>query len=198
MRKIEVRLLTLDTIKKEKDALLFALTKDDILEAKSFAQEDDRLRSYGSSYFKNVYLPIGEMKYNPYGKPYKDGEHFSISHSGGYVAFAKAEEEIGIDIEKIREANPRLREYLKHAPIQSNEDIFHYWTLKESLAKCIGIGINEEFKGIPASEGKITYKNHLYFAKSIKIEGYYLAITLEGENDFEVSVSLERRIRTYR
>lgn len=198
METIDVRLLTLDTIKNEKDAVLFALKKDDIKKAKQFAQADDQLRSYGSSYFKNVFLPNAPIQYGANGKPYVEGEHFSITHSGDYVAFAKANEEIGIDLEKIRKVNPRLKEYLKNAPLLKEEDLFHYWTLKEALAKCLGKGIDEDFKDLPCQEGKISYKNRFFFAKSIKMNDYYLAVCLETDEDFELNLSFERRIRTYR
>lgn len=198
METIDVRLLTLETIKKEKDALLFALKKEDIDKAKRFGQIDDQLRSYGSSYFKNVFLPNVPIQYGAYGKPYVEDEHFSITHSGNYIAFSKANEEIGIDLEKIRKVNPRLREYLSGVSLQNEEDLFHYWTLKEALAKCLGIGINEEFKNLPCQEGKISYKNRLFFAKSIKFEDYYLTVCLESDEDFELKTSFEKRIRTYR
>ena len=198
MEKIDVRLLTLETVKKEKDALLFALKKDDIDKAKQFAQDDDRLRSYGSSYFKNVFLPNAPIQYGEHGKPYIEGEHFSITHSGDYIVFAKANEEIGIDLEKIRKVNPRLKEYLNGVPLLKEEDLFRCWTLKEALAKCLGKGIDEDFKELPCQEGKISYKNRLFFAKSIKMKDYYLAVCLESNEDFELNLSFEKRIRTYR
>ena len=49
---------------------------------------------------------------NEHGKPYAAGldVHFSISHSGNYAVCAVSDKEIGVDVEKIREINPKIFE----------------------------------------------------------------------------------------
>lgn len=43
------------------------------------------------------------ITYNKYGKPYLKNFYFNISHSGRWVVLACANEDVGIDIEKIQE-----------------------------------------------------------------------------------------------
>ncbi|MDD6102873.1 MAG: 4'-phosphopantetheinyl transferase superfamily protein [Clostridiales bacterium] len=54
-------------------------------------------------------ISIEELEFNTnqFGKPYLkyEGIYFNISHSDGYVAVAVADEEIGIDIQKIKQAS---------------------------------------------------------------------------------------------
>lgn len=90
-------------------------------------------------------------RYGEKGKPYLKNEDlfFSISHSGRYVLCCTSEKEIGCDIEKIRDYNPRIgkrffteKEY-ELLRDKETEDIFFakLWTLKESILKKDGTGI---------------------------------------------------------
>ncbi len=95
------------------------------------------------------------FKYNRYGKPYVKNipVHFSISHSGNYVVCAVSENEIGIDIEKIRDIDSRIcKRFATEAEadyISSNQNrIFEIWTLKEAYFKCIGTGLTSDIKNI--------------------------------------------------
>lgn len=92
---------------------------------------------------------------NEYGKPYAVGldVNFSISHSGDYVICAVSENEIGADIEKIREIKPavskRFATESEMEYIASNPNgLFEIWTLKEACFKCIGTGLNGNIKNI--------------------------------------------------
>lgn len=85
--------------------------------------------------------------------------HFNISHSSGYVVCAVSDKEIGIDIEKIREINPRAAE--KFASPQEIEYIrnskngfFEIWTLKEAYFKCIGTGLGADIKKVSFTVNK--------------------------------------------
>lgn len=88
------------------------------------------------------------------GRPYLEGcdKHISISHSGEYVACAISDGPVGIDIEKIKEYDPRLkdrvcteaeREYVDADP----DKFFEIWTAKEAYFKKIGTGITN-FKSV--------------------------------------------------
>lgn len=89
------------------------------------------------------------------GKPqlvYFSDVFFNISHSGDWVVCAFSNYEIGIDIEKIKDAKMNVArkyysddEYKKmiciHNNTEQNEFFYLLWTLKESYLKNIGMGI---------------------------------------------------------
>ncbi len=102
--------------------------------------------------------------FGPQGKPYVSGHpeiRFSLSHSGGKVIAAFAEEEIGCDIEKIRPANLNVarrffseeeRKLLEDAKDEETRNVlfFRIWTAKESYIKAIGRGFAEPLDGFTA------------------------------------------------
>ncbi len=90
-----------------------------------------------------------------YGKPHAVGldVYFSISHSGDYAVCAVSDKEIGIDIEKIREINPKVckkfsteneAEYIA----SHKNGLFEIWTLKEAYFKCIGTGLGTDIRKV--------------------------------------------------
>lgn len=96
-----------------------------------------------------------EFNVSEYGKPFaKDlNVNFSISHSGDYAICAVSDKKIGIDIEKIREINPKSAS--KFACKNEEEYIFAHengffeiWTLKEAYFKCIGTGLGADIKNV--------------------------------------------------
>ncbi len=89
------------------------------------------------------------------GKPYAKSLdiHFNISHSGDMVVCAVSDKEIGIDIEKIREINPRASEKFACKKeieyINSHKNgFFEIWTLKEAYFKCISTGLGADIKNV--------------------------------------------------
>lgn len=75
--------------------------------------------------------------YTKSGKPLVNGAYFSISHSGDLVGCAVSEYPIGLDVEQIRSAPPRLCRALD-AEGKSDRDFFQLWTKREALLKCRG------------------------------------------------------------
>ncbi len=77
------------------------------------------------------------------GKPYfPDAPEicFNISHAGGYVALAIGDEEVGVDIERIRPIHPRVAErYLGDRSLEGRDAILA-WTKRESYGKFTGEG----------------------------------------------------------
>ena len=89
------------------------------------------------------------------GKPYARNSdfRFSISHCGNLVICAVSKNEIGIDVEKIRDI--RLKAAEKFASrneleyIGNNlERFFEIWTLKEAFFKCKGTGLGADIKNV--------------------------------------------------
>lgn len=95
---------------------------------------------------KTVGLREQEIQYleGPDGKPGIAGlnsVHFSLSHSGKWAICAVSEQEIGADIEMIREFSPRLLQ--RYFDIEEQKDPLRVWVLKESFCKMTGVGIRE-------------------------------------------------------
>lgn len=91
--------------------------------------------------------------YGEHGKPYIEGFHFNLSHSGTVAALAVASGEVGVDIEKIKPVQEgiikcvcteREREYLDGLSKEARErEFFRFWTAKESAGKYLGTGITD-------------------------------------------------------
>lgn len=99
---------------------------------------------------EDLKLPFGKVQllFNEYGKPYieHDNYHFSISHSGDYVAFVSHSFPIGVDIQKtenkispaIRFFTPNEQNYISNDPSR----FFEIWTKKEAYIKMLGTGLS--------------------------------------------------------
>lgn len=92
------------------------------------------------------------------GKPYLPAYphiHFNISHSGDIAVCALGSSPLGVDVEKLRPVklhstkrmlSARERIYLEGLPEgQRTEALFRFWTLKESRAKALGVGLGMDF-----------------------------------------------------
>ena len=85
---------------------------------------------------------------------------FNLSHSRHGVAVAvSTETEVGIDIEEIR---PHPKGFAKRyyspkeqacieAAADPTSELIRIWTAKEAAAKCLGTGIDANFKNIPTN-----------------------------------------------
>lgn len=100
-----------------------------------------------------------EIKYGEYGKPYTDGIHFSISHSGRLAAVMLSSCECGIDVQEIRSVSEKTiqrvcngRELEKINGASDKMLCFcKIWAAKESHVKMTGEGMRGDFKNIPYS-----------------------------------------------
>ncbi len=89
---------------------------------------------------------------NSYGKPCvenRSGYEFNLSHSGRIIAFAEADEPVGIDVELVKDKEWRtFHRYLSDEEmkmLESSEDpeacFFEMWTIREAFAKEEGLGL---------------------------------------------------------
>jgi 4'-phosphopantetheinyl transferase len=102
---------------------------------------------------------------------YKDytNYHYSISHSGNYVAFVLSEKNVGLDIEERQFRDMKALEYVATESeindCQDYDDKFALWTFKEAYSKYIGKGISRELKKISLNgikeDVQTIYINHL-------------------------------------
>ena len=144
---------------------------------------------------KNKY--IGEYHLNEFNKPISDKYEFNISHSKGVVVFIKDNTPIGIDIEKIREVETDLIDYISNDEekeyITNKEKFYEIWTNKESLVKCIGTGIVDKIKEIPSLplNSKKEYKNKTFYSKTIKYLDYIISISRQENKPFDIKIMEE-------
>lgn len=114
-----------------------------------------------------------EIKYGEYGKPYIDGIHFSISHSGNLVAVMISDTECGADVQKIRAVSDKTvrrvcneRELEKiNGAHDKNVCFCKIWAAKESSVKMTGRGFDGNMKYIP------------YNARTVRIGEYVAAVS---------------------
>ncbi|MFF3099848.1 4'-phosphopantetheinyl transferase family protein [Viridibacillus arvi] len=129
---------------------------------KKFMKIDDSYRSLIGNLMVRILLKERygssveeiEVCINTYGKPFLCGYpsfHYNISHSGEYVVCAVHDEEVGVDIEKVRPLDLQLamglfteEEYrdLLNAKEDGIHAFYDIWTLKESYIKAIGKGLS--------------------------------------------------------
>ena len=171
------------------------LTLDNKKEISRFLLEETKKEKAASFILKNKY--IGEYHLNEYQKPISDKYEFNISHSKGVVVFIKDNTPIGIDIEKIREVETDLIDYISNKEekeyITNKEKFYEIWTNKESLVKCIGTGIVDKIKEIPSLplNSKKEYKNKKFYSKTIKYLDYIISISRKDNKPFDIKIMEE-------
>ena len=182
----------LEKIKKSKNTLFIKeqlgshLLLTDVLE-NTYFQEIDKI----------------EYIYNESGKPYiKDSSlYFSLSHSNGIIALTVSKEEIGLDIELIKDVKDtlsrRIMNDLEYNTYQSlNKEskkiyFFEVWTSKEAYIKKLGTSITLNPSNISIEEDvllkKINISSNEYMialtnAMSITIDERYIPKELLERN----------------
>jgi len=106
-----------------------------------------------SAGLRGVVLSPDELKKENSGRPrpLRSG-YWSISHKPGYVAGIFSPEPVGIDIERIRSYNVKLRPKVadtaewRLVDLALPESFFRIWTAKEAVLKIAGIGIADLLK----------------------------------------------------
>ncbi len=119
------------------------------------------------------------------GKPYLNERqvHFNISHSENMVAVAVSDRDIGIDLEKARQVNPKLTE--RYFSEKENEYIsvnnenwqtrfFEVWTKKEAILKRSGLGLRVELNKLETFEYE--------FVKTYNVDEFVLSVCCENQN----------------
>ena len=180
----------------EYKVFLITLKKEKQYKIANILKDDDKKRSIlGEILLINLlnelnidYNSITITK-NKYGKPYiKDLDlFFNISHSNDFVVCAISKNEIGIDIEKIREtkdsiinqfATTKEKQYINEFKNKFNNRVFEIFTLKESYFKCLGTNLNH-IKNIEFEINKNIVrcnKQHFEFKLIHEINDYIIAI----------------------
>lgn len=186
----------------ELNALLQMISKENREKCQRFRFKADALRTlYGELIVRHVLCQrfllkneaIEILKRND-GKPYVKGfpVHFNISHAGDFVVCVFGEQEVGVDIEQIKEIDLKIAkrffcpceyEDLFTQKVADRLDYFYaLWTLKESYLKWLGTGMSIPLDSFcfKIRDGHIScldeHRKIIPFFKQYFVEGYKLAI----------------------
>ncbi len=189
---ITIYLLNTAKIKASEEKILSFLPKNRIEKANRYIKKEDYYLSIGGSYLIEKYVGKGNYFYTKEGKPYKKKKHFSLSHSNEFVGLALDKFELGLDIEKIRDFNKMLIPYIsskkEETEIQKKEDFFLTWCLKESLLKCIGIGLKAKLNSIPSKLGIYQFNGDVYSSKATIYNDYQIALTIKENKEISLKI----------
>lgn len=192
MLKIDVILVDTKDISLDRLLNSVFLSDSNVETIRKFIPEETKKEKATSFILKNKY--IRNYHLNDYQKPIADGVFFNVSHSNGVVVFVKDNSSIGIDIEKIREFNHKLMDYIsskeEKSYIKDEKTFFEIWTNKESLVKNIGTGIYGQIKSITSLpiNGVKVFNNKKYYSKTIEYKNFIISVTRETEEEFEINI----------
>ena len=157
---------------------------------------DDKKRCIAGCLFVNRFLDGASISENEYGKPIADnGMCFNISHSGEYVLFVLSDSDIGCDIEQIREVKTeRMGKFVfsedEMCEIETasnkTEKFFEFWTKKESLLKCMGVGFHRSAKSVNVIDDFYA-EDRVYYFKRWRLSNYRIAIC-SVKNEFAETI----------
>ena len=160
----------------------------------------DELLSFALLKEFNIKYSEIQINKNEYGKPYikeYPNIHFNISHCNNLIACSIDNYVNGIDVENIREYDDYVAnricslEELKNLLNTDNREklFFCIWTLKESLGKALGVGLNYCLKGTTF----IIKDHHVYCSNNIFkyqiyeiFENYLLAVSYKSKEDIRI------------
>lgn len=162
-----------------------------------YRSADERLRSLTAGLMLRSVLgeeTAEKILSAPLGKPYLEkGPHFNLSHSGDKVALLVDEEEVGVDIEKIRPHSAAVsrrfftegeKEWLKEQ--EEPSAFFRLWTGKESIMKAVGEGFHLsplDFELHPHKAEPVTLRGRVLYPYWIECDGYMLCYALSHTDE---------------
>ena len=185
------------------DVLLSLLPAERQIEISGFRfAEDRRLRVMADVLVRSrishmLHVPFSDLQFgtNQYGKPHlidHPSVHFNISHTRNALAVGLADEPLGIDVERITQADIRIARraftpdecaYVFADPQKQDERFFQVWTQKEAYMKWTGSGFHMD----PRKLDVMNQVGLLPDARihSIKIHDYYLSYCAAVESGHE-------------
>lgn len=141
-----------------------------------------------------VDVSLDELKYNEYKKPYLDnGPYFSISHSNNQIICAASHEEVGADIEEIRDINiddftagfSDIEISTIHNSNNQVFELFKVWTLKEALLKYSGKGFFED-KKITLRNNKLFFDEIPVCYQVVEYKNYVISLVSKNMQNIEI------------
>lgn len=175
------------------DKTLALISEDRKNQINKFKSEKPARLSLGAGFLLRIamqkcgYLEkINKVIYGSYGKPFlKDSDfHFSISHSGDYVAIAYGDRGLGLDLQKVKDIIPKHTKkilsneenvYLESlSESKKIEDFYRIWAMKESLVKLDGRGLRINLHNIIMVNGGELLQKILFEDKKLSIKAFDL------------------------
>ena len=146
--------------------------KDEKYGEVNFVNDLDEFCKENLSDLEIVYGEIGKGEVKD-----RDDLFFNISHSKEYCVLALSDEEIGVDIQEIKDIRAdiagrffekRDNDYIDSEEDKKRERFIEVWCAKESYAKLTGQGIGEGFSTFYENFDKM----ELFDSKSNELKGY--------------------------
>jgi 4'-phosphopantetheinyl transferase len=189
-------------VAKERHLIESLLPEERLKKAASYRLVEDQLRSLGAGYLLWRYTSDTPITYGIHGKPEKEGECFNLSHAGDYAVLVVDDVPVGIDLERYRTG---LKAWKKKAfspeekrEIHQETDFFLRWTRKESVGKANGIGLSKGPLALPSNDGINHFAGKTYMTHSLEEGDYFLSVSHEGNEDFEIKIEDVTDIVPYR
>ncbi len=141
--------------------------------------------------FYNLKASDASLSKSPYGKLYltDNSLNFNISHTGEFLAVAIFDNEVGLDVEQIKEKDfSRVsKKYFGNTP-KDEKEFFTLWTKAESFIKYKAKSVLTELKKIEIDGDGFIYDGvkQDVSSKTVFISDYVLSVTSE-KLDFELT-----------
>ncbi len=151
-------------------------------------ESHELLRRAVEAYLGKSVPSITVCREEEYGKPYimeLPDVHFSITHSGGWWLCAVGRQEVGLDLQEVRDRETeKIAQRFFHPSetawlrTQDGDAFFKIWAAKESYVKYTGEGITKGLDYFSVIDGLPVYQQEVGFH-----DGYFLILTTEKEVD---------------
>ncbi len=167
--------------------------------ARRYRFEADRKRCIAGGLLLKKYLGDTRIYTDEFGKPRAgSGVCFNLSHSGDWVALVLGEDEVGCDIERIKQADAlRLgkivfteNELRRISDSPDRLGVFYtLWTKKEALLKCMGKGFHRSAKTVDVSGRSFSEDGSVYNLSTQLFADYAISVcTKNAKAEFETEV----------
>ena len=154
--------------------------------AARYRMKPDRDRCIAAGVLLRLALGDAPLRAGKYGKPEtENGLCFNLSHSGDYVILAVDDADVGCDIEQLRQINAlrlgrhvfceRELELLKNSTDRLG-CYFRFWTKKEALLKCMGLGFHRDGRTVDVSRDIFREDGDLYAMKTLCFSDYTISV----------------------
>lgn len=126
---------------------------------------------------------LEQLKTNPFNKPILPNIQFNITHAGHCVICALSKHiPIGVDIEQIKEIDINMFDKVfcdqELSLIREAADplytFFSYWTIKEAILKCLGLGFSGDPMLISINRETVFYRNERWTIEKLSLPPNYI------------------------
>lgn len=141
---------------------------------------------------------LEQLEVDENNRPYiADAADFNISHSGGAVVCAVANQAtVGIDVELLRWLQPdNFTLCMTHQQIEMfhlagdpSKELLKMWVAKESVAKAYGVGLGTDFRKMICSAESIKVDQNLYHLHPLQFDSEYLCCVATSSSQCEIQL----------